>query len=158
MQVRYVECALVRGEFLYCSLLLIQVYFVFFFFCVAKDFLRVLSSPKCRMQRNVNVLRTQRRTINRKEAATERSRSQQIITVCYRTIYGSLHILFPSDFILQRFILNYGIGNGSNNYSPLKCFGQHTNSTPENNEIPHGSNMAKLRICIPRSWQAAAPV
>lgn len=42
--------------------------------------------------------------------------------------------------------------------SPLKCFGQHTNSTPENNEIPHGNNMAKLRICIPRSWQAAAPV
>lgn len=43
-------------------------------------------------------------------------------------------------------------------YSLLKCFGQQTNSTPENNEIPQGNNMAKLRICIPRSWQAAAPV
>lgn len=41
---------------------------------------------------------------------------------------------------------------------PLKCFGQHTNSTPENSEMPHGSSMAKLRICMPRSWQAAAPV
>lgn len=41
---------------------------------------------------------------------------------------------------------------------PLKCFGQQTNSTPENNEIPHGNNIAKLLICIPRSWQAVAPV
>lgn len=41
---------------------------------------------------------------------------------------------------------------------PLKCFGQQTNSTPENNEMPHGNKMAKLRICMPRSWQAAAPV
>ncbi len=46
----------------------------------------------------------------------------------------------------------------SKSYSLLKCFGQHTNSTPENNEIPHGNSMAKLRICMPRSWQAAAPV
>jgi hypothetical protein len=29
--------------------------------------------------------------------------------------------------------------------------GQHTNSTPENKEIPHGSSMAKLRICMLRS-------
>lgn len=43
-------------------------------------------------------------------------------------------------------------------YSLLKCFGQHTNSTPENKDMPHGNNMAKLRICMPRSWQAAAPV
>lgn len=42
--------------------------------------------------------------------------------------------------------------------SPLKCFGQQTNSTPENNEIPHGSSIAKLRICILRSWHAVAPV
>ena len=41
---------------------------------------------------------------------------------------------------------------------PLKCFGQQTNSTPENNEIPQGKSIAKLRICIPRSWHAAAPV
>lgn len=41
---------------------------------------------------------------------------------------------------------------------PLKCFGQQTNSTPENTDIPHGNNIAKLRICMPRSWQAAAPV
>lgn len=41
---------------------------------------------------------------------------------------------------------------------PLKCFGQQTNSTPENREMPHGSNMAKLRICMPRSWHAVAPV
>lgn len=34
---------------------------------------------------------------------------------------------------------------------PLKCFGQQTNSTPENSEIPHGKSIAKLRICIPRS-------
>ena len=34
---------------------------------------------------------------------------------------------------------------------PLKCFGQQTNSTPENNEIPQGKSIAKLRICIPRS-------
>lgn len=40
----------------------------------------------------------------------------------------------------------------------LKCFGQQTNSTPEKSEIPQGNSMAKLRICIPRSWQAAAPV
>lgn len=38
-----------------------------------------------------------------------------------------------------------------NIHSPLKCFGQHTNSTPENNEIPHGNNIAKLLICILRS-------
>lgn len=42
--------------------------------------------------------------------------------------------------------------------SPLKCFGQQTNSTPENNEIPQGSSIAKLRICILRSWHAVAPV
>lgn len=42
--------------------------------------------------------------------------------------------------------------------SPLKCFGQQTNSTPENNEIPQGSSIAKLRICMLRSWQAWAPV
>lgn len=42
--------------------------------------------------------------------------------------------------------------------SPLKCFGQQTNSTPENNEIPHGNSIAKLRICILRSWHADAPV
>lgn len=42
--------------------------------------------------------------------------------------------------------------------SPLKCFGQQTNSTPENTEIPHGNKMAKLLICMPRSWHAAAPV
>lgn len=41
---------------------------------------------------------------------------------------------------------------------PLKCFGQHTNSTPEKSEIPQGSSMAKLRICMFRSWHAAAPV
>lgn len=41
---------------------------------------------------------------------------------------------------------------------PLKCLGQQTNSTPENNEMPQGNKMAKLRICMPRSWQAAAPV
>lgn len=46
----------------------------------------------------------------------------------------------------------------STSFSPLKCFGQQTNSTPENNEIPHGSNIAKLRICMFRSWQAVAPV
>jgi len=43
-------------------------------------------------------------------------------------------------------------------YSLLKCLGQQTNSTPEKTEIPQGRSMAKLRICIPRSWQAAAPV
>lgn len=42
--------------------------------------------------------------------------------------------------------------------SPLKCFGQQTNSTPENSEMPHGSSIAKLRICMLRSWQAWAPV
>uniref|UniRef100_A0A182Q1Y3 Uncharacterized protein n=1 Tax=Anopheles farauti TaxID=69004 RepID=A0A182Q1Y3_9DIPT len=41
---------------------------------------------------------------------------------------------------------------------PLKCFGQQTNSTPEKSEMPQGSSMAKLRICMLRSWQAAAPV
>lgn len=54
--------------------------------------------------------------------------------------------------------------SGNNNkknlisHSPLKCFGQQTNSTPENNEMPHGSSIAKLRICILRSWHAVAPV
>lgn len=48
--------------------------------------------------------------------------------------------------------------NDNKKILPLKCFGQQTNSTPENNEIPHGSNIAKLRICILRSWQAVAPV
>lgn len=40
----------------------------------------------------------------------------------------------------------------------MKCFGQQTNSTPENNEIPHGKSIAKLRICMFLSWHAAAPV
>lgn len=40
----------------------------------------------------------------------------------------------------------------------MKCFGQHTNWTPENNEVPHGVSIEELRICMLRSWQASAPV
>uniref|UniRef100_A0A8W7PR41 Uncharacterized protein n=1 Tax=Anopheles coluzzii TaxID=1518534 RepID=A0A8W7PR41_ANOCL len=44
-------------------------------------------------------------------------------------------------------------------HTPLTiCLGQQTNSTPEKSEMPQGSSMAKLRICMLRSWQAAAPV
>ena len=41
---------------------------------------------------------------------------------------------------------------------PLKCLGQQTNSTPENREMPQGSNMAKLRKVRSRSWQDCAAV
>ena len=41
---------------------------------------------------------------------------------------------------------------------PLKCLGQHTNSTPLNKEMPQGRSMAKDRSCSPRSWQALPAV
>lgn len=43
-------------------------------------------------------------------------------------------------------------------FSPLKCFGQQTNSTPLKREMPQGSSMAKDLSCRPRSWQAPAAV
>lgn len=41
---------------------------------------------------------------------------------------------------------------------PLKCLGQHTNSTPLNNDMPQGSSMANDLNCNPLSWQAVAAV
>jgi hypothetical protein len=41
---------------------------------------------------------------------------------------------------------------------PLKCLGQHTNSTPLNKEMPQGRSMAKDRSWSPRSWQALPAV
>lgn len=49
------------------------------------------------------------------------------------------------NFVLQKKNVN------AKTHSPLKYFGQQTNSTPENNEIPQGKSIAKLRNCIPRS-------
>lgn len=41
---------------------------------------------------------------------------------------------------------------------PLKCLGQHTNSTPLNKEMPQGRSMAKDRNWSPLSWQALPAV
>ena len=43
-------------------------------------------------------------------------------------------------------------------YVPLRCFGQHTNSTPENSDIPQGNNIAKLLRFIFLSLQVSAAV
>lgn len=43
-------------------------------------------------------------------------------------------------------------------YVPLRCFGQHTNSTPENSDIPQGNNIAKLLRFIFLSLHVSAAV
>lgn len=43
-------------------------------------------------------------------------------------------------------------------YVPLRCFGQHTNSTPENKDIPQGNSIAKLLRFIFLSLQVSAAV
>lgn len=43
-------------------------------------------------------------------------------------------------------------------YVPFRCFGQHTNSTPENKDIPQGSSIAKLLRFMFLSLQVSAAV
>lgn len=43
-------------------------------------------------------------------------------------------------------------------YVPFRCFGQHTNSTPANRDIPQGSSIAKLLRFMFLSLQVSAAV